>query len=180
MPLTNLAVSGVIALSLLGLVTDSLSAQSNGDRLSAPVWIMHAGRGTFARTLDVTTGSTSITVPVAGASIEVPVGRRLRFALAVGAGALLGGTQGGSVSSGTMLDAAALWQLTPTRFNWGVFAGPGVTHTRFGDARTGVGGVISAGVRRGIGPRLTVRSHAMSGTELGLATRVELGVVLTR
>jgi hypothetical protein len=43
-----------------------------------------------------------------------------------------------------------------------------------------VGGVVSAGVRRGIGPRLTLRSHAMSGDEIGVATRVELGLVLTR
>ncbi len=79
-----------------------------------------------------------------------------------------------------MLDAAALWLVTPLEHEWGVLVGPGLTHTRFGVSRTGVGGVVSAGVRRGIGPRLTVRSHAMSGDGIGVATRVELGLVLTR
>ncbi len=170
----------VTAVSVHLALGSALRAQSSAGDASRAVWAVHAGRGQFARTLDVETGSTSISVPLIGAAVELSVGGRMRLVLSAGAGALLGGTQGGSTSSGRMADAAAIWLVTPTRYDWGVFAGPGVTHTRFGAARTGVGVVISAGVRRGIGPRLTLRSHAMSGDELGVATRVEFGLVLTR
>jgi hypothetical protein len=169
-------------LRLLGAASIALAgASARAQTISSePEWTIHVGRGIFARSLDVETRSATISVPTIGGSVSLPLGDRTRFELTAGAGALLGGTPGGSTSQGTMFDATALWLVTPREHDWGVFVGPGFTHTRFGVSRTGVGGVVSAGVRRGIGPRLTLRSHAMSGDEIGVATRVELGLVLTR
>ncbi len=157
-----------------------LHAQPVSESRPNAVFSAFVGAGTFATGVDVVDNSTSASVPLLGAAVEVGAGRRFRLAMSAGAGTSLGGSPG-STPSGVFGDAAALWLVTPQDQAWGVFVGPGVTYTRFGGAgRAGAGGVISAGVRRGIGPRLTIRTHAMSGDEIGVTTRAEFGLVITR
>lgn len=160
------------------LVSTGLSAQETSNppsRVSTQVFV---GTGTFVTPVDVTDGSTSIRVPLVGAALDV-VGARWRIGLSIGGGALLGATMGGSTAEGIFGDATALWLVAETG-RWGLLLGPAATVTRFGVSRSGVGGVITAGVHRGRGPRLTLRTYAMSGDESGVASRFELGYVLTR
>jgi hypothetical protein len=167
-------------LSVLSLASGSLEAQSSAPVPARVATTIYVGTGEFATPLDPFDGSTSVHVPLLGASLEFGGGRRLRFGVSAGAGALPGGSAGGSTSSGLYGEAAAVWLLTPEPRRWGVSVGPSVAYTRFGVGRTGFGGAISAGARRGIGPRLTVRTHAMSGQGSHVTTRVELGLVLSR
>lgn len=161
------------------LVSTGLSAQEPSNSPSRVSTHVFVGTGTFATPVDVTDGSTSIRVPLVGAALDVAVGTRWRIGMSLGGGALPGATTGGSTAQGLFGDATALWLVAQTR-RWGLLLGPAATVTRFDVARTGVGGVISAGVLRGRGPRLTLRTYAMSGDELGVASRFEVGWVLTR
>ncbi len=180
--MTNRVAIQTIGLAILALLTGTstaLHAQAASESRPNAVFSAFVGTGTFATGLDVVDNSTSASVPLLGAAVEIGAGSRFRLAMSAGAGASLGASPGSS-PSGVFGDAAALWLVTPQDQAWGIFVGPGVTYTRFGVGRAGAGGVISAGVRRGIGPRLTLRTHAMSGDEIGVTTRAELGLVITR
>ncbi len=119
-------------------------------------------------------------MPVVGVSAEYALTPRLSVASSAAAGALPGGCAGSCPDAGVALDVSALWLVTSPDEAWGVFVGPSVAYTTFGASTAGVGGAVSAGVRRGIGPRLTIRSHAMFAGEVRRTTRAELGLVLTR
>ena len=171
--------TGTVMLAMLTATLGALHAQPAAEDRPTALFSAFVGKGTFATGLDVVSNRTSASVPVLGAAVEIDAGRRFRLALSAGAGSSLGGSPGSS-PSGVFGDAAALWLVTPQDQAWGIFVGPGVTYTRFGPVRAGADGVGSAGVRRGIGPRLTLRTHAMSGDEIGVTTRAEFGLVITR
>lgn len=101
---------------------------------------------------------------VVGVALDLPLASRLLLSpsLAIGlpAGACPLVYPSDCPLSGGALDVSLLWQPIAARGAWSLLVGPTASRSSFIGVGGEIGGTMSLGVVRGVGPRLTV--HALS------------------
>lgn len=101
---------------------------------------------------------------VVGVALDVPLSSRLLLSPSFAIGLPLGACPLLSPSdcplSGSALDVSLLWQPIAARGAWSLLVGPTASRSSFASVGGEVGGTMSLGAVRGVGPRLTV--HVLS------------------
>ena len=156
------AFGGCLLVALLATATVGYS-QATAGRPLRPAMLPFVGAGGFPRPRNIETGATDEGRVLLGGALDLPLGRRLLVASSVAYGIVPFVCLGGCPPAGTSVELALLWLATPSQGTWGALLGPSVGRTSFDGTRTGVGATISVGAVRGIGPRVSLRYHSLSG-----------------
>ena len=153
-----------VALFLTGLLPTIGSAQDTLRASLRPALLPFLGSGGFPRPRDIESGATDAGHLLAGATLDLPVTSRLLLATTVARGFQPFACAGGCAPEGSIANVALLWAPALSRGKWGILLGPSVERTTFDGTRTGAGATLALGALRGLGPRLTLRYHTLSGS----------------
>ena len=106
---------------------------------------------------------------VVGVALDLPVAPRLLLSPSLAIGFPLGACPlvlpSNCPLSGNAFDVSLLWQPMATHGAWGVLLGPTVGRSGIDGVGGEIGGTVSLGVVRGVGPRLTVHVLTRPGTQ---------------
>lgn len=153
---------GALLLALL-LIPRVGQGQAQPRESNRSAFLPFVGLGRFPRSKDVLFGVTDTQQLLIGASVEASVRSRLVLSPAIAVGFQPFGCPGGCARAMLSADLAVLWHATEHSAKWGVLLGPSIVRSSFDGARMGVGATASVGAVKGIGPRLTLRYHTLSG-----------------
>ena len=149
-------------LLVLGLPTVS-PAQDVPHAPRRPAVLPLLGAGGFPRPRDIESGATEAGQLLVGAALDLPLAPRLLLAITVAGGFQPFACVGGCAPPGSLANLALLWRPASAGAKWGVLLGPSLERTSFDGARMGGGATVAFGALRRVGPRLTLRYHALAG-----------------
>ena len=156
-------VAGFAVLLLTAALPRVGRAQAPVRTSGGPALLPFLGSGGFPRPRDIESGATDAGQMLAGVALDVPVAPQFWVATTVARGFQPFACPS-CAPPGSLANIAILWSPGAPSAKWGLRLGPSVERTTFDGTRTGVGGTLALGARRGFGPLLTLRYHTLSGS----------------